>query len=403
MPPFSFAAFLISLIGFTREQYEAIKESKLLHNLAFRSFAILLGCMAFAVAVFAFAMGLLRYALLSALVFAGVSALVLYLIERNNIMDTLSTGRVSGKAVATRVGVISMMFGAAVALAIFSMKHDIDKRIAEKTALTVQQLQSDPRFAVPLAAAQSAVDQWSKNQVRESELLRRISELETEHAQALQEYMNQCQGNTTADGKQRLVGCGSRARAYAAAAASLDAQRKGLQRELDALQEARKEASSNLGDTPASQLNKLTEQINEEASRRNQGAGAQLSALYDLFWTDGSVATILGFYLALSLLPEILVWTALSKPGIYEPTLKRIHEMELMVNNNRLDVLAEAKRDHYTKDLPLRHVHTPHVTKPAMPKAEADLDGASGSAEVSGPPNVPGDLDNTANNKKRSA
>lgn len=398
MHPFSLIAFLLSLIGFTREQYEAIRDSKLLHHLAFRSIAILLGCLAFAVAVFAFAMGLLHYALPSALVFAGVSALVLYLMERNNLMDTLSTGRASGKTVAIRIGVIIIMSWAAVALAIFSMRDDIDKRIAERTEQTAKQLQTDPRFAVPLAAAKTVVEQATKDQVRQSELLARISALEADHAKAQQEYINQCEGNTTSDGTRRIVGCGSRARAQASAAASLDAQRQGLQRELDALQER-----GELAATATSQLNVLNEQINAEAARRNHGAGARLSALYDLSWTDHSVATILGFYLALSLLPEVLVWMALAKPGIYEPTLKRIHEMETMVNNNRLDVLAEAKRDRYTRELPLRHVHVPHIAKPAGPKADANPAGASGPSEGSGSAQGPGDDSSGEDDQRRAA
>jgi hypothetical protein len=105
--------------------------------------------------------------------------------------------------------------------------------------------------------------------------------------------------------------------------------------------------------------------------------------LYDLFWDNSAVAVILGFYLALSLLPEILVWSALAKPGIHEPVLKRMHQVETMVNNNRLDVLAESKRDHFTKDLPLRHVHVPHVVKAAVssPGADQTPDGSAAPNE----------------------
>lgn len=346
MPLSSITAFFLLLIGFTREQHDAISESKLLHHLVFRSLAILIGCLAFAVAVFAFARGMLDYAIFSAIAFAGVSALVLYLIERNNIMDLLTTGQVSGKTVATRVGVISMMFGAAVALAVFAMKDDIDKRIADKTAQAVKQLQSDPLYAVPMVAAQNAVAQATENTARQSQLQTQLSARDAEYAKAKEAERNECEGNTSPDGVNRIVGCGSRARAHAHAnaAASIDAQRVAIQRELNTLQENNSETAA-----ATAQLSTLTDDIKAEAARHNQGAGAKLSALFELFWTDGSVAVILGFYLAVSLMPEILVWTALAKAGIYAPTLKRMHDMETMVNNNRLDVLAEKKRDRYTR------------------------------------------------------
>lgn len=370
--------FFCHLIGVTREQFNAINDSKVMHHLAFRAIAIVLGTIAFGAAVFAFASGLLHYSLFSAITFATVSASVLFIIERNNIMETLATGQASGKAMTTRVGVISMMFGAAVALATYAMKDDIDARIAERTQQTMNQLASDPRFAVSLAAAKDNLAQATKNTARQSELLAKLNTLDAAHAKAKENEVNECQGNTTADGVKRIAYCGSRSRAHKAEAERIDQDRIAVGREMTALGN-----SASLATSAGSDLNGLTEKMNAEAARLNKGAGAQLSALYDLFWTNSSVAVILGFYLALSLLPEILVWTALAKPGIHEPVLKRMHQMETLVNNNRLDVLAESKRDQFTKELPLRHVHVPHFAKAATSHATEDKAPAADAGQPS--------------------
>jgi len=370
--------FFCHLLGVTREQFEAINDSKVMHHLVFRAIAIVLGTIAFGAAVFAFASGLLHYSLISAFTFATVSSSVLFLIERNNIMETIATGQASSKAMVTRVGVISMMCGAAVALAIYAMKDDIDARIAEQTRQTLTQLGSDPRYAVPLAAAEDTLAQAIKNTARQSELLAKLNQLDAAYAKAKESEVNECQGNTTPDGVKRIAYCGSRARAHKAEAERIDQERVAVGREMTALSN-----SASLAASAGSNLNALNEKMNAEAVRLNKGAGAQLSALYDLFWDNSAVAVILGFYLALSLLPEILVWSALAKPGIHEPVLKRMHQVETMVNNNRLDVLAESKRDHFTKDLPLRHVHVPHVVKAAVssPGADQTPDGSAAPNE----------------------
>lgn len=359
--------FFCSLIGVTREQFNAIHDSKVMHHLAFRAIAIVLGTIAFGAAVFAFASGLLHYTLFSAITFATVSASVLFIIERNNIMETLATGQASGKAMATRVGVISMMFGAAVALATYAMKDDIDARITERTRQTMTQLGIDPRYAVSLVAAKDSLVQATKNAARQSDLLAKINQLDAAHAKAKENEANECLGNTTADGVKRIAYCGSRSRAHKAEAERVDQERIAVGREMTALGN-----SAILATSAGADLNALTEKMNAEAARLNKGAGAQLTALYDLFWTNSSVAVIMGFYLSLSLLPEVLVWTALAKPGIHEPVLKRMYQMETLVNNNRLDVLAEAKRDHFTQELPLRHVHVPHTMKAAASNAATD-------------------------------
>jgi hypothetical protein len=370
--------FFCQLIGVTREQFDAVSDSKVMHHLAFRAMAIVLGSIAFGVAVFAFASGLLNYVAFSAIAFAFVSALVLFVIERNNIMETIATGQASSKAMATRVGVITMMFGAAVALAIYAMKDDIDARIAERTRQTLSQLGSDPRYAVSLAAAKDTLAQATKNTARQSALLSKLNQLDAAHAKAKENEINECQGNTTADGVKRIAYCGSRSRAHKAEAERIDHERVAVGREMTALGN-----SASLATSAGSDFNALNEKMNVEAARLNKGAGAQLSALYDLFWTNSSVAVILGFYLALSLLPEILVWSALTKPGIHEPVLKRMHQMETMVINNRLDVLAESKRDKFTQELPLRHVHVPHKLKAAAssPAAEQTPKGNAGPNE----------------------
>lgn len=360
-------AFFTRLIGVNREYLEAIKDSHIMHHLTFRGMAIALGTAAFATAVFTFATGLLGYSIFSASVFAGVSGFVLFMIERNNIMETLATGQVSGKAVATRFGVISMMIGAALSLAIYAMKEPIDARIAEWTRRTMDTLAVDPRYSVPLTAAQATVGQSAKDVTRQSTLLYRLNQLDADHAKAKEAERNECEGNTTPDGVQRIAWCGSRSRAHKAAAERIDLERQGVRRELASLERGQPAAAA-----ATSRLREINEAMRNEAERLNQGAGAKLRALYELFWTDGSVATILAFYLSLSLLPEILVWTALAKPGIYQPMLQRMQQMETMVNNNRLDVLAEAKRDQYTQELPLRHVHVPHPTKGTDPKSDTN-------------------------------
>lgn len=370
--------FFCRLIGVTREQFDALSDSKVMHHLAFRAMAIVLGSIAFGVAVFAFAAGLLNYAVFSAITFAFVSALVLFVIERNNIMETIATGQASSKAMATRVGVIAMMFGAAVALAIYAMKDDIDAQIAARTKQTLTQLASDPLYAVSLAAAKDTLAQATRSTARQSELLAKLNQLDAAHAKAKENEVNECQGNTTPDGVKRIAYCGSRSRAHKAEAERIDQERVAVGREVTALAN-----SASLATSAGSELNALTEKMNGEAARLNKGAGAQLSALYDLFWTNSSVAVILSFYLALSLLPEILVWTALAKPGIHEPVLKRMHQMEAMVNNTRLDVLAESKRDRFTQELPLRHVYVPHVVKAAAssPAADQTSEGSAGLNE----------------------
>lgn len=354
----NFYYFFCQLLGVTREQFDAISDSKVMHHLVFRAVAIVLGTIAFGVAVFAFASGLLNYSLFSAITFATVSASVLFIIERNNIMETIATGQASGKAMATRFGVISMMFGAAVALATYAMKEDIDARIAERTQQTFAQLANDPRYAASLAAAKDSLAQATKNTARQSALLTQLNQLDADHAKAKMHEKNECEGNTTPDGVKRSDTCGSRARAHKAEAERIDQERVALSRELTALGNA-----GSLATTASANLTALTEKMNAEAARRNNGAGPKLLALYELFWTNSSVAIILVFYLALSLLPEILVWSALAKPGIHQPVLQRMYQMETLVINNRLDVLAEAKRDHFTHELPLRHVHVPHVMK----------------------------------------
>lgn len=379
----NFSYFFCKLIGVTREQFDAITDSKVMHHLVFRAVAIVLGTIAFGVAVFAFASGLLNYSLFSGITFATVSALVLFIIERNNIMETLATGQASGKAMATRFGVISMMFGAAVSLATYAMKEDIDARIAERTQQTFAQLENDPRYAASLVAAKAYLAQASKNTTRQSALLTQLNKLDSDHAKAKEQEKNECEGNTTRDGVKRLKTCGPLARAHKAEADRIEQERVAVRREISALG-----IVGSLATTTNASLTTLTEKMNAEAARLNKGAGAQLSALYDLFWTNSSVAVILGFYLALSLLPEILVWTALAKPGIHQPVLQRMYQVETLVNNNRLDVLAETKRDHFTHELPLRHVHVPHVIKAtafnaASNEATKDATGQPGNDDAS--------------------
>jgi hypothetical protein len=370
--------FFCQLIGVTREPFDAVRDSYVMQNLAYRAIAIVLGSIAFGVAVFKFAAGLLNYDVFSAIAFAFVSAFVLFVIERNNIMETIATGQASSKAIATRMGVITMMFGASVALAINAMKVDIDVRIAERTRQTISQLSSDPRYAVSLAAAKDTLAQATKNTTRQSALLSKLNQLDAAHAKAKENEINECQGNTTSDGVKRIAYCGSRSRAHKAEAERIDQERVAVSREMTALGN-----SASLATSAGADFKALTEKMNVEAARLNKGAGAQLSALYDLFWTNSSVAIILGFYLALSLLPEILVWSALAKPGINEPVLKRMHQMETMVINNRLDVLAESKRDKFTQELPLRHVHVPHKLKAAAsrPATEQTPKGNAGPNE----------------------
>ena len=360
----NFYYFFCQLLGVTREQFDAISDSKVMHHLVFRAVAIVLGTIAFGVAVFAFASGLLNYSLFSAITFATVSASVLFIIERNNIMETIATGQASGKAMATRFGVISMMFGAAVALATYAMKEDIDALIAKQTGETFEKLGADPRYAASLAAAKNSLAQASRNTARQSALLTQLNQLDSDHAKAKEQERNECLGNSTRDGVHRIAKCGPLARGHQAEAERIDQERMALSRELVALGNV-----GSLASTASANLTALTEKMHAESARLNKGAGAQLSALYDLFWTNSSVAVILGFYLALSLLPEILVWTALAKPGIHEPVLKRMYQMETLVINNRLDVLTEAKRDHFTHALPLRHIHVPHVMKAAASHA----------------------------------
>lgn len=373
----AFLYFFCSLLGLSQAQYAAIAGHKAARNLAIRGIAISVGSIAFGMAVFSFTRALLEYDILPAMAFALVCAGILFLIELNNVQDILATGKIGWKLVLTRIAVIGMMFLSSVIMAIFPMERDIRAHLAKSAQLSTQQLENDSRFKAQLEAARRATEQSSKDVVREKALLQRLNELNTSYAAAKSKAENECKGYVDADdGRKRDKGCGTIAGGFETKATRLDTERTSVSHELSALA-----GSSERLNSAQSRLDDINGQIKAEADVLKGGAASRLGALWSLMLNDGRALMVVGFYLVLSLLPEIMVLTALSKPGVYQPVFDDLNAIEKRTATRNLQKLHAETRDEGLKPMTASHinVHSGQVAKkdiPSKPKAAND-DGAT--------------------------
>lgn len=369
---------LCRTLGLTPEQFAAIAEHKAADNLAYRAMAILIGSVAFGVGVFSFARALLQYELLPAMAFGLVCGSVLYLIERNNIIEILATGRLTTKVLWTRVGVNGVMLMCAVVLAAFPLGEDIDALQADTARSKAIQLAADPRHAAQFVAAQAATEQAAEDVTRERTLQAELNDLNQAHAAAMANQRLECDGSIGVDGARRALGCGPKAKGFATEAERIDKARNAIGLELSALAGSGQRLLA-----AQSSLGTMNTRIQAEAERLNGGAAGRLGDLWTLVWSKGSALFTVAFYLVLSLLPEVMVITALSKPGVYAPMFNRLNAQEDHKAHQELDLLWERTRDAYADVMPVRHLMAPSATKRSTRPAaenEAKLNGADASA-----------------------
>lgn len=355
------ALIVCAFLGYNHEQYTAIAGTKVARNLAFRGIAISIGSIAFGFGVFAFFRALLQLNMLQALAFAMVCASILFLIELINIQDILATGQISKKIVLTRVAVVGTMAISSVFAALFPMADDIRAHQARAIGDSSHALESDSRFKSQLDAARAATSRASKDLEDEKGLLARLSDLNAKYANTIALARNEREGNVGADdGQVRIEGCGPKCRGHQAEATRIDAERTAVSHHLSALAGA----SERLAQAQRN-LDSLTTKISNEAAVINGGASSRLSSMFNLMSSSPVAMSIVAFYLLLSLLPEILALTALSKLGCFQATIDQLNNLENLATTRKIQRLRTQIREGKDHKLPMVEGSTQELDKQA--------------------------------------
>jgi len=352
------ALIVCAFLGYNHEQYTAIAGTKVARNLAFRGIAISIGSIAFGFGVFAFSRALLQHNMLQALAFAMVCASILFLIELNNIQDILATGQINKKIVLTRVAVVGIMAISSVFAALFPMDDDIRAHQARAIGDSSHALESDSRFKSQLDAARAATSRASKDLEDEKGLLARLSDLNAKYANTIALARNEREGNVGADGEVRIEGCGPKCRGHQAEATRIDAERTAVSHHLSALAGA----SERLAQAQRN-LDSLTTKISNEAAVINGGASSRLSSMFNLMFSSPVAMSIVAFYLLLSLLPEILALTALSKLGCFQATIDQLNNLENLATTRKIQRLRTQIREGKDHKLPMVEGSTQELDK----------------------------------------
>ena len=343
----AFTTFVLHrLLGYGLEQCAVILTgATTARHLTMRGLAIMLGSAAFTYGAFQFTHNLLGKDWLPALAFSVFCGGMLFLVELYNLDEVLTTGRISRKVLVTRTTVIIVMLMASLFAAVGPMQTSIDAHLAQARQTSAHALEIDSRFKAQLDSARAATEQASKDVVREKQLLAKLNELNTQHAAAIANAHNETFGNFDTDGRKRVTGCGPICRGWEVAATRISVERTAVSHELSALAGAASRLASG-----QSSLDKLSSQISTEATVLNGGATSRLGAMLELLWQSAVAKSIVVFFLALCLLPELLTFNALSPSGNHLKVLSSLNELESDAMEAAVQRLRVKLRDGQERD-----------------------------------------------------
>lgn len=335
------------------------------HRVVFDGIAIVASSLAVAAATMVTAYRLLGYLLGSAILLGSVTGLGFYLLDRHMLRLRYQAGATDWRfrimISAVRLGVLLLMVALGIFSAVNANREAIDTALETQRISKFEVLAADPRYRNQMDAARHTVKLAASAMARQADLQKAVQDKTQQREAALQEYQDQCQGNTSIDGRTRVPVCGPLARGAQSHATSLDHQIAALNAELKAIGPGNDLTSANKG------LERIEMQIREEVNRTTSGFPARLRIMLDLIRDDWSVRASAVPWLILTLIPECLLWISYARS--VHPALIRLSTIENELLDAGIDAYRRAGRDRLGQRQQPLVIHVPSANQRPTLKA----------------------------------
>lgn len=358
--------FAVLVMGVNQKLWrEVFAGTSVGHRVVFDGIAVLASSLAVAIATMVTAYRLLGYALLAAIFLGITTGFGFYLIDRHMLRlryeSDANDGRFRLMIAAIRLGILLLMVALGIFSAVNANREAIDTALETQRIAKFEALAADPRYKTQMDAARHTVELAASTMARQAELQKAVQDKTQQREAALQEYQDQCQGNTSVDGRTRIPICGPLARGAQSHATSLDHQIAALNTELKAMGSSNDLASANKA------LERIETQIREEVDRTTSGFPARLRIMLDLIWDDWAVRASVVPWLILTLIPECLLWISYARR--VHPALIRLAMIENELLDAGIDAYRRAGRDRLGQRLQPLVIHVPPASQRPTLKA----------------------------------
>lgn len=335
------------------------------HRVVFDGIAVVASSLAVAVATMVTAYRLLGYLLVAAILLGVTTGLGLYQVDRHMLrllyQGVATDWRFRLMIGVVRTGVLLLMAALGFFSAVNANREAIDTALETQRIAKFEVSAADPRYKPQMDAARHTVELAASAMTRKAELQKAVQDKTQQREAALQEYQDQCQGNTSVDGRTRIPICGPLARGAQSHATSLDHQIAALNAELKVMGSSNDLAVANKA------LERIEKQIREEVDRTTSGFPARLRIMLELIWNDWAVRASVVPWLILTLIPECLLWISYARR--VHPALIRLAKIENELLDAGIDAYRRAGRDRLGQRLQPLVIHVPPASQRPTLKA----------------------------------